>query len=310
MNVTGVILAAGRGVRMLPFTHHYPKPILPVCNKPLLCYQIEAMKSVGITDIIIVIGHLGYQIVKAIGDGSHYGVNIRYIEQEQTLGIAHAVYKLELEVNTPFLLFLGDIFFKTKDLNEMIRCLEEDKVSGVLATKTEEDPAAISRNFSIILDKDGYVKRLIEKPKHFYGNLKGCGIYLFNLDVFDALRRTPRTAMRDEYEITDAIQILIDDGHRVAYKNIIEEDINLTYPSDLLMCNFKMLEWTGKAELVGNNCDFHSDIAIKKSVIGNNVAIKHKTTISNSLIFDEVEVSSKLGKIDNTIITPFQSITC
>ena len=212
MQLTGVILAAGKGVRMFPFSEHYPKPILPVCNKPILAYQIEAMKKIGIDEVLVVVGHLGYKIVDALGNGSRYGVKIQYVDQGDTLGIAHAVYKLEDKINTPFLLFLGDIFFITQDLKTMISVFDPNEVSGVLATKIEEDPKAIARNFSVILDKKGYVKRLIEKPKHIQNNLKGCGIYLFGLDIFDSLRRTPRTAMRDEYEITDAIQIMVDDG--------------------------------------------------------------------------------------------------
>ena len=310
MKLTGVILAAGKGVRMRPFSDHYPKPILPICNKPILAYQIEAMKKLGIEKILIVVGHLGHKIVDALGDGSCYGIKIEYVDQGETLGIAHALYKLENKINTSFLLFLGDIFFITRDLNQMVDTFQGEEISGVLATKEEKDVEAISRNFSVTLDDEGYVSRLIEKPKYVKNNLKGCGIYLFGLDIFDALRRTPRTAMRDEYEITDAIQIMIDDGRKVVCSNIIDDDINLTYPDDLLRCNFRILKERGVDMLVGENNRFHKNAKISSSIFGKNITIDHECTITNSIIFDGVDLSPKLTKLDNVIITPFQEIHC
>src|SRR3981189_389175 len=91
----GAILAAGRGSRMVPFTESYPKPILPICNKPLIERQIETMKELGIRDIPVLIGHKGFQISRILGDGSRLGASIRYVEQTSTLGIAHAVGRLE-----------------------------------------------------------------------------------------------------------------------------------------------------------------------------------------------------------------------
>ncbi len=90
--LVGVILAAGKGTRMEPFSRKYPKPILPILNKPILEHQIEQMKSLDIEEVIIVIGHLGFEITKCLGDGERFGVSIKYIEQQETLGIAHAVY--------------------------------------------------------------------------------------------------------------------------------------------------------------------------------------------------------------------------
>ncbi|MCA8957000.1 MAG: nucleotidyltransferase family protein, partial [Planctomycetes bacterium] len=202
----GVILAAGKGTRMRPFSTHYPKPILPVLGKPLLVYQIEMLAAVGVRDLVLVIGHLGHEVVRALGSGEQFGVDITYVEQEETLGIAHAVSKLEQHVDRPFFLFLGDIFFEfhtDADLKSMVERMHSDRgVSGVLAVRVERDPEAIKRNFIVIASNDGRVTRVIEKPRHPQVDLKGCGIYLFDNTFFDAVRRTPRTAMRDEYEIT------------------------------------------------------------------------------------------------------------
>ena len=88
----GVILAAGKGKRIQPFSSHTPKPLLPVLDRPLIVWQIEAMRELGIDEIVIVIGHLGHHVVSALGDGSRFGVRLEYVEQEHVLGIATASF--------------------------------------------------------------------------------------------------------------------------------------------------------------------------------------------------------------------------
>src|SRR5262249_54278146 len=116
----GVILAAGKGTRMRPFSEHWPKPLLPVLGKPLLVYQLELLAQLGVREVVVVIGHLGHEVVRALGDGGAFGLRIHYVEQEETLSIAHAVSRLEPHVEKPFFLFLGDIFFATENLAAMV----------------------------------------------------------------------------------------------------------------------------------------------------------------------------------------------
>ncbi len=305
----GAILAAGRGSRMAPFSESYPKPILPICNRPLIQYQIEAMKALGIRDIIVMVGHKGFQISKVLGDGSHLGVSIRYVEQSSTLGIAHAVGRLESHIHKPFLLFLGDIFFLAHDMARVFELFRDQAGGAVLGTKEEDNPDAIRRNFSISLSPDGFATRVVEKPRHATNRLKGVGIYLFDLTVFDAIRRTPRTAMRDEYEITDSIQVMIQDGYPVRPCNCVQEDINLTTPADLLYCNL-MLARTMPAEgLIGPNASLHDHAQIRNSVIGKNVTVRNPIPIADSVIFDETDVDSTTG-FQNFILTPECAVDC
>ena len=253
---------------MAPFSEQHPKPLLPVCNEPILGHQIRQMKSLGIEEVVIVIGHLGHVIARALGDGAAYGVRIRYVEQRELLGIAHAVFGLERYINGPFLLFLGDIFFQTKDLSPMIEAIREPDVAAVLAVKHEPDPSAVRRNFAVMLGEDGLVTRVIEKPRHVKTTLKGCGLYLFDLEVFDAIRRTPRTAMRDEYEITESIQILIEDGYRVSALEVVLDDINISYPYDLLRCNMMELDRLGQKHALADSTVLEKGIEIEHSVVG------------------------------------------
>lgn len=304
--VLGVILAAGKGTRILPFSDHYPKPILPILGKSLLQYQIEALREVGVRRVIVVIGHLGFAVVRALGDGHDLGVTIDFVDQGPTLGIAHAVSKLEGIVDRPFMLFLGDIFFLHDDLGRMVTMLGPDDVHGVLAVKDEPSTEAIRRNYVVLEDSQGFVKRVIEKPQYPPTQLKGCGLYLFDPMFFDAVRRTPRTAMRDEYEITDAIQIFVDDGHRVRAARVIRDDLNLSYPADLLDINLRLL---GDANLIGKNVRLAPGCTVERSVIMDGATVERPITIRDSLIFPGVTVSASFD-LSRAIVTADQVIEC
>jgi dTDP-glucose pyrophosphorylase len=308
-NYIGVILAAGRGRRMAPFSENYPKPLLPVCNKPIIQHHIEIMKSLGITDLVILVGHKGFEISKVLGDGSQLGVSLRYVEQTSMLGIAHAVGRLESHIDRPFLLLLGDIFFIPGDMQSMFTKFEEQGEGAILGTKEEFDPLAIRRNYAIQLNQDGYATRVIEKPRHATNRLKGVGIYLFDLPIFDAIRRTPRTAMRDEYEITDSIQVMIQDGYPVRPANCVLEDVNLTVPADLLRCNLVHASRVPGESLLGPNHRLNEQVQIQNSIIGANVTVKHPIRIANSVIFDNSYVDSKRN-FEHFIVTPEAVVDC
>lgn len=299
--ITGVILAAGRGTRIFPFNTSHPKPILPILGRPVLEHQIEMMKAVGVRRVLIVIGHLGYHIVRTLGNGAALGVQIEYVEQTEILGIAHAVGRLEPYIEGPFLLCLGDIFFITDRLQTMLDELGRDSTKAVLASKLEPRPEMIRRNFAILTDEGNVVRRVIEKPRYTQSQLKGCGIYLFTPETFDAIRRTPRTAMRDEYEITDAIQIMIDDGHRVVHSQIIDDDLNLTVPEDVLHINMSELRRRG---LPNYFCDPDQDAAgLSNCVVGRDVTIGRDVVLDSCVVFDGCMIADGTV-LSHAIVTP------
>jgi dTDP-glucose pyrophosphorylase len=305
-DVLGVILAAGKGTRIQPFSAHYPKPILPVLGKPLLQHQVECLRDIGVRRVIIVIGHLGFEIVRALGDGRALGVAIEYVDQGQTLGIAHAVGKLERVIDRPFMLFLGDIFFIHHQLGSMLDMLGRDEVRGVLAVKDEPSTEAIQRNFVVLEDAQGFVRRVIEKPRHAPTRVKGCGLYLFDPTFFDAVRRTPRTAMRDEYEITDAIQIFIDDGYRVRTARVIREDLNLSEPADLLDINLRLL---GDDNLIGRGVRLAPGCRVTRSVLMDGAAVEHPIAIHECLVFPGVTIAAPTD-LSRAIVTGERIIEC
>lgn len=306
----GAILAGGKGTRMAPFSERYPKPLLPVANKPLIQHQIEMMRELGIVDILLLIGHKGYEISRVFGDGSALGVRIRYVEQTQTLGIAHAVGRFEPYADRPMMLFLGDIFFVPDELGQMLRRFEsQDRRGAVLAAKEESDPKAIQKNFSMVRDGSGRVQRVIEKPRFPPNNLKGVGLYLFDLTVFDAIRRTPRTAMRDEYEITDSIQVMIDDGHHVSVSCCIREDINVTTPRDLLRCNLLQAAAAREQVVMGADVALAPGATLERSVVGSHVAVQHPISIRDSLVFEHTLVACTTD-IEYSIVLPDCIVDC
>jgi glucose-1-phosphate thymidylyltransferase len=302
-SLMGVILAAGKGTRMRPFSEHWPKPILPLGGKPLIAHQLEMMKAVGVEDVVIVIGHLGHQVVRELGDGEKFGLNIRYVEQGETLGIAHAVYKLEKHVDRPFFLFLGDIYFETENLASMPqRMMGPGGADGVLAVMREPDAEKIRRNFVVLTDANGRVHRVVEKPRFARTDLKGCGIYLFDQSFFDAVRRTPRTAMHDEYEITDAIQNYIDDGYRVEAAEVIKADLNLSYPMDLLHLNLRWLDVHGARNLIGRSVQIAEGASLERCLVLDGAVIEKPIKMREVLVFPNVRVKHE-GELTRAIIT-------
>lgn len=282
----GVILAAGHGSRMGPFGDRLPKTIAPICNKPVLGYQLEQMRTLGICDVTIVIGHLGHRIIQTLGDGSAYGVKIRYVEQEKRLGLAHAVGQLEKHITRPFLLMLGDIFFELDGLGPMLDEFERNGAAAVLAVKEETDADAVRKNFSVELDASGGVRRVIEKPRHLPNMLKGCGLYLFDERVFDAIRRTPRTALRDEYELTDSIQILIDYGYPVRVAPVVTWDMNLTFIGDLIACCRHQLRKLGVSSLVADGCEVAEGVTLAETVLGEGCAVRRAAKLERCVLLD------------------------
>ncbi len=311
----GVILAAGKGTRMHPFSTRFPKPILPVGGKPLVAHQLEEMASLGIREVVIVIGHLGHEVVATLGDGGQFGLELHYVEQQETLGIANAVARLEPYVDRPFFLFLGDIFFefrKQQGLGSMVERLGNSRdTAGVLAVKREQDPEAIKRNFIVVTDQNDHdrVTRVIEKPRYPQTDVKGCGIYLFDVSFFDAVRRTPRTAMRDEYEITDSIQIFLDDGYRVEAADVIEADVNLSFARDLLDLNMRFLDLEGHDNWLGKDVRVHPQAKLERCVVMDGAVVDGPVRLRNCVLFPGVNLDGERG-LTQTIVTPDAVIQC
>jgi dTDP-glucose pyrophosphorylase len=263
------------------------------------------MRGLGIRDIYILVGHRGYQLAETLGNGSRFDVAIHYVEQKAMLGIAHAVGQMESHIKQPFLLFLGDIYMVPDDIERMFLLYEEQAGGAILAAR-EDTPENVRKNFAIYERPDGFVMKVVEKPRHVPNRLKGVGVYLFDLTVFDAIRRTPRTALRDEYELTDSIQVMIDQGDPVRAAQVIKTDINLTNPGDLLLANLLHAQLYG---YIGGQADAHPKAEIRNCVIGANVTIRNPILITDSVILDGTDVITE-SRLEQVIAMPDLLVDC
>jgi dTDP-glucose pyrophosphorylase len=300
--MAGVILAAGKGSRMGHLPTRLPKPALPVLDRPILHHQLETLAALGIPKAYIVVGHRGVEIVRQVERMPVPGLDIEYVEQEEALGIAHCVGRLEGRLDSPFMLFLGDIYFHAPRIGEMLGVFRQPGVDGVLGAIEESDPAVISKNFSISADADGRATGVVEKPRFPRSNLKGVGVYVFGPVVFDAIRRTPRTALRNEYEITDSIQIMIQDGCDVRVSTSIDDDLNVTYPRDLIAANLHVLRYRGLDRHVAESAVLGAGVTVEQSVVGSGARVGDGAALRRTVVFAGAEVPPG-AQLDHAIVT-------
>jgi glucose-1-phosphate thymidylyltransferase len=207
----GLILSGGAGTRLRPITHTSAKQLVPVANKPVLFYGIEALVEAGVTEIGIVIApETGDEIREAAGDGSRFGASITYITQDQPAGLAHAVLTAEDFIGkSPFVMYLGDNLL-AEGITSLVSAFRESEPDALILLTRVDDPSSYG-----VAELDGdRVVRLVEKPKDPPSDLALVGVYLFSPSIFDAARALEPSG-RGELEITEAIDRLIEGGQRV-----------------------------------------------------------------------------------------------
>ena len=297
----GILLHGGHGTRLRPLTHTGPKQLLPIANKPMSEYCIESMKEAGVKEIVIIIGGIGSQKVKDhYGNGGKLGVNITYIQQDFPRGISHAISLCEDFIgDQKFLVFLGDNIIQ-KSISQIGKEFEESNDAATILLCEVENPS----RFGIADIENGQIKKIIEKPKNPPTNLAVTGIYFLTPIIFDIIKRL-KPSWRNELEITDALDMLLNEKHSISYKMITDYWKDTGTPEDIINANKAILEnmipefkgekdstvliegnvSVGNETCIGNQVKIHGPVIIgNKCIISGNVIIGPNTSIGNKCI--------------------------
>jgi glucose-1-phosphate thymidylyltransferase len=289
----GLILSGGAGTRLRPITHTSAKQLVPVANRPVLFYGIEALVAAGVTEIGIVIApETGDEIRSAAGDGSEFGASITYVVQDKPAGLAHAVLTAaEFLGSNPFVMYLGDNLLRDgiSDLVEAFRRSEPDAL--ILLTHVP-NPS----EYGVAELEGDRIVRLVEKPSDPPSDLALVGVYMFGPPILEAARQL-KPSWRGELEITEAIQSLIDDGHRVESHLVTGWWKDTGRLEDMLEANRLVLEELPQ-RLEGEIVD---------SRVEGRVVVERDARVEGSLVRGPAVIGAG-ARIVNAYIGPYTSI--
>ena len=301
-----IILAAGEGQRLRPFTALKPKVMIPIAGKPILQYVVEALSLNGMRHIIIVVGYRKEQVLDFFGSGEHFGVEIDYVTQPQQLGTAHALTQAKKMVEGKFLVLSGDNIIES----DTIASFMTTKPSAILV-KEQEDVS----KYGVVIVGDGAVEDIVEKPREAPSNLANTGIYAFAPEIFEFTK--------DEVDLPAALRRMIAQGHRLTAEEARGIWLDVVYPWDILKLNditlrkispgiegtvegdvtLKGLVSIGRDTLIransyivgpaiiGENCEIGPNVCLFPATsLGDNVLVSPFTQIRNSVIGDNVYI--------------------
>ncbi len=297
----GLILSGGAGTRLRPITHTSAKQLVPVANKPILFYGIEDMAAAGITEIGIIVGETADEIMEAAGDGSRFGVKITYIPQDAPLGLAHCVLiARDFLGDDDFVMYLGDNMLQ-QGLTEFVDGFEKARASAPdrapaaqILLAHVDDP----RQFGVAeIDAAGEVVQLVEKPADPPSDLALVGVYLFDKRIHDAVRAIEPSG-RGELEITDAIQWLLDHGHRVVQTVLVGWWIDTGKKDPLLESNRYILETLERS--------IEGDVDEASSIEGR-VVVEPGASIVDSRVRGPA-IIGRGTRVERSYVGPFTSI--
>ncbi len=298
--IKGLILAAGKGKRLRPLTERRPKPLVPICGRPILQYNIENLRDAGVRDIIVVVNHDGPQIKEHFRDGAALGVGLTYVSQDELLGTAHAVYQAKDTISgDSFALVFGDNMTGYR-LCAMVQDYERLGGSAMLAVSEGGDP----RKHAVISIDGDRVRLIEERPAVPKSPYTSAGMFVFGPAIFDAIERIEPVAT-GEYYLPHAVQLLIDKGHPVHYTVANDWRVNINSPGDLLEAQKHVLEDVALLNRDAHMADYACGVEVGAGVqfrgpvslgrytyIGHQCDIGHNARIANSMLMDRVRIGA------------------
>ncbi len=318
-----VILAAGEGKRLTPFTEDMPKVMLPLANKPILEYVIDALIKNGIHNIVVVVGYKKERIMDYFGNGQKFNIKINYVVQERQIGTGHALLQAESFLDEDFLVLPGDNIIDKKSVASIIQ------TKGRIALLIEK--SLTPSKYGVVQIKNNLITDIIEKPLKADVNQISTGIYRFNPSIFDCLKKAMK---KGKNSITDAVQLILQSGSQIHFKMGEGGWMDVVYPWDILNVNAKILQdlssvTSGEIEknvtikgivnigkgtiihsgsyilgpvVIGNDCEIgpHSCI-FPSSSIGDNVVIYPFCEVRHSVLMDGCTIGSH-SSISHSVI--------
>lgn len=326
-----IILSAGEGTRMRPLTLTKPKTMLPVAGKPIIQYNIEALRDSGVTDILLIVNYKESIVKDYFKDGEDFRVKISYKTQKELLGTANAIEYGKDFVDDTFVVLNGDIILDSDLIKNILNEYLNHKVDTLMVLKEVENPS----HFGVVETENNFVKNIVEKPnlKEAPSKLVNTGVYIFNKSIFDKIAKTTKS-QRGEYEITDSLTMQISEGQIVRGFETDKEWIDIGRPWELIEINEILLEEIktnikGKVEngayihgdvflgegsvirsgvyiegsvYIGKNCDIGPNSYIRgNSYFGDNVKVGNAVEIKNSIIMENTNVNH-LSYVGDSVI--------
>jgi glucose-1-phosphate thymidylyltransferase len=288
-----LVLAGGTGSRLRPLTHTSAKQLLPVANKPILLYTLEAVAEAGCTQVGVIVGDTEGEIRAAV-EGLDLGIELTWIRQDEPLGLAHAVLVAEdFLAGEPFLMFLGDNLLKAS-VRPLVQRFQAEQPDALVLLTRVPDP----QRFGVVeLDARGAVKALVEKPVHPPSELALVGIYLLGPRIFEAARAI-RPSERGELEITDALQWLVDQGARVEAEEVVGWWKDTGKPEDLLEAN----------RLVLSSVQRRVEGEVSGSALSGAVVVEAGARVIDSVLLGPVIVASG-ALVERSVVGPDVSLS-
>jgi len=303
-----VILAAGEGQRLRPFTVTKPKVMLSIAGKPILSYVVESLAQNGIRDIVLVVGYGKEQVFDYMGSGEHFGVNITYVTQERQLGTAHALAQAKAATENEFLVLPGDNLIEANTIAQFVAMRPE-----AVLVKRVDNPT----RYGVVTIDSSVVKDIVEKPKEAKSNIINIGIYAFTKEIFNFIE--------PELDIPDVLNNMIALGKPISAQETDGTWLDAVYPWDILSLNETVLRqiqaklggtietgvlvkglvivgkdtvirsnsYVAGPVVIGDNCDIGPNVCLLPATsIGDNVVVSPFSEIKNSVIGNDVSIGS------------------
>jgi glucose-1-phosphate thymidylyltransferase len=303
-----LVLSGGEGSRLRPLTHTSAKQLIPIAGKPILFHALEAIADAGIREVGIVVGQTSEEVKAAVGDGSRWGIEVTYIPQPAPLGLAHAVVTAaDFVRGEPFLMYLGDNVL-LEGLRGFVEAFGRESPEAQIFLAQVHEP----ERFGVAVLRDDKVVKLVEKPAEFISDVALVGVYMFRDSILDACA-TLQPSWRNEYEITEAIQWLIDRGETVRAEMVGGWWKDTGRPEDLLEANRMMLSAIGDSRsgevdaesrlegavwlatgakvtrsVIRGPAVIGQDCVIEDSQLGPNVSLERDCRIARSSVEDSI----------------------